>query len=117
MQVKRLVYQRFRNLTDGVFEPYEGVNVITGENAQGKTNLLEAVWLFTGGKSFRGAKDRELVAFDAEDSRLTLDFFAADREQQAVIDIKGRRTASLNGIGTASWYKRDVCLSTRGNCI
>ncbi len=105
MQVKRLVYQRFRNLTDGVFEPYEGVNVITGENAQGKTNLLEAVWLFTGGKSFRGAKDRELVAFDAEDSRLTLDFFAADREQQAVIDIKGRRTASLNGIAQSSAAK------------
>ncbi|MBQ3259403.1 MAG: DNA replication/repair protein RecF [Clostridia bacterium] len=105
MQVKRLVYQRFRNLVDGVFEPYEGVNVITGENAQGKTNLLEAVWLFTGGKSFRGAKDRELVAFDAEDSRLTLDFLAAGRDQQAVIDVKQRRTASLNGVAQSSAAK------------
>ena len=105
MQVKRLSYQQFRNLQDGTFEPYEGVNVITGENAQGKTNLLEAVWLFTGGKSFRQAKDRELVAFNAENSRLTLDFFAANRDQQAVIDIKQRRTAQLNGISQSSAAK------------
>ena len=39
------------------------MNVIYGRNAQGKTNLLEAVWLFTGGRSFRGARDGELVAF------------------------------------------------------
>ena len=92
MQVKRLEYQRFRNLKDGAFEPCGGVNVITGENAQGKTNLLEAVWLFTGGKSFRQAKDRELVGFDAEDSSLTRDFFAQNRDQHAFIDIKQRRT-------------------------
>lgn len=105
MQVKRLEYQRFRNLKDGAFEPCGGVNVITGENAQGKTNLLEAVWLFTGGKSFRQAKDRELVGFDAEDSRLTLDFFAQNRDQQAIIDIKQRRTAKLNGIAQSSAAK------------
>ncbi len=104
MQVTRLSYEGFRNLQAGMWEPYAGVNVILGENAQGKTNLLEALWLFTGGKSFRGAKDSELTAFGAEYSRLTMDFIADSREQQAEITVKARRSAVLNGVpqGTAS---------------
>lgn len=105
MKVTRLQYERFRNLKDGVFEPCEGVNVIMGENAQGKTNLLESIWLFTGAKSFRQSKDREMVAFQQEDSHLQLDFFAGGRDQQATISIKGRRTAQLNGIAQSSAAK------------
>lgn len=98
MKVTRLTYERFRNLQDGCFEPCAGVNVITGENAQGKTNLLEAIWLFTGGRSFRQAKDKEMIAFSGEDSRIKLDFVAGQREQTAEITIKQRRQAVLNGI-------------------
>ena len=46
MMVHRLATQQFRNLQDGELFPCEGVNVIYGDNAQGKTNLLEALWLF-----------------------------------------------------------------------
>ena len=60
MVVTRLGCQNFRNLRDGELFPCPGVNVIYGGNAQGKTNLLEGLWLFTGGHSFRGAKDTEL---------------------------------------------------------
>lgn len=111
MQVTRLTFDEYRNLVAGTWEPYAGVNVIVGENAQGKTNLLEALWLFTGGKSFRGAKDSELVAFGAEQSRLTMDFHAAGREQQAEITVKTRRTAVLNGIsqGAASRLAGNFC--------
>lgn len=105
MQVNRLTFEGFRNLQDGEFSPCSGVNVITGENAQGKTNLLEAIWLFTGGRSFRMAKDKELVGFDREDSRLTMDFFAAERDQTAEIHINGRRSAKLNGIAQSSAAK------------
>ncbi len=41
--------------------PGRELTVICGNNGQGKTNLLEAIWLLTGGKSFRGGKDAELV--------------------------------------------------------
>ena len=102
MRVTRLTFDRFRNLEAGEWHPYEGVNVILGENAQGKTNLLEAVWLFTGGKSFRGAKDSELTVFGAEQSRLSMDFYADGREQQAEIVIKTRRSATLNGVPQAA---------------
>lgn len=60
MYITRLTTENFRNLSDTELLPCQGVNVIYGGNAQGKTNLLEALWLFTGGHSFRGSKDGEL---------------------------------------------------------
>jgi DNA replication and repair protein RecF len=105
MQVTRVSFENFRNLKTGCFEPCEGVNVIVGENAQGKTNLLEAIWLFTGTKSFRAAKDSELVAFNEETCQLKMNFFAADREQEAEITIHARRAATLNGVKLSSAAK------------
>ena len=93
-----LRYSGFRNLEDGEFLPSPGINIIYGDNAQGKTNLVEALWLFTGGKSFRGAKDSELVRFERDKAVLTLDFNAQNRRQQAEISILGRRSAVLGGI-------------------
>lgn len=88
----------FRNLTAGEIVLSEGVNILYGENAQGKTNFLEAFWLFTGGKSFRGARDSELVAFGQEKAVLSLDFEAEERQQQAQLTIQKRRSLMLNGI-------------------
>lgn len=105
MQVSRLSFEGFRNLKPGCFQPGPGVNVIVGENAQGKTNLLEAIWLFTGTKSFRSAKDSELIAFGGEQSRLEMTFDAGGREQQAEITIQNRRAATLNGIKQSSAAK------------
>jgi DNA replication and repair protein RecF len=75
------------------------VNVIYGKNAQGKTNLLEAMWLFTGGRSFRGSKDADLIAHGGQKASLKLRFFSEEREQTAQIDVEnGRRSAFLNEI-------------------
>ena len=105
MQVSRITFEGFRNLKTGNFEPCPGVNVIVGENAQGKTNLLEAIWLFTGTKSFRSAKDSELIAFGSDQSHLKMNFTAAGREQEAEITIQNRRTATLNDIKLSSAAK------------
>lgn len=102
MRAERLEIRDFRNLRETVWRPGPGVNVIWGENAQGKTNLLEALWLFTGSKSFRGARDRELIALEQTEAALSLAFHAESREQQAVIKIASRRTAELNGIPQSS---------------
>lgn len=105
MFVERLATQNFRNLTDCEIFPCEGVNVIYGDNAQGKTNLLEGLWLFTGGHSFRGAKDSELPRLDREkgcnmqSAALALDFFSEERPQKAVLNIDGgRRSSVINGV-------------------
>ena len=101
MLVRELSFEGFRNLHSGRWTPSEGVNILFGDNAQGKTNLLEACWLFTGSRSFRGAKDSEMVAFDAEKASLELFFYAHGRDQEAAIAIQQRRQVSLN-----VWYFR-----------
>ncbi len=105
MYIQRLGTQRFRNLADTELFPCRGVNVIYGDNAQGKTNLLEALWLFTGGHSFRGAKDSELPRLDPETganesfAALALDFYGEEREQKALLRIEnGRRSSVINGV-------------------
>ncbi len=105
MVVTRLGCQNFRNLRDGELFPCPGVNVIYGGNAQGKTNLLEGLWLFTGGHSFRGAKDVELPRLDtatgenAPTAALALDFFSEGREQKALLQFEnGRRRSVINGV-------------------
>lgn len=98
MRVDRLAFDGFRNLIAGEVCPGEDVNIFYGDNAQGKTNLLEAIWLFTGARSFRGAKDRELVQFGREQAVLTMDLFAGGRDQQAKLTVDSRRHAELNGL-------------------
>lgn len=99
MNVKRFGWSNFRNLSEGEIFPSPGVNVICGNNAQGKTNLLEGMWLFTGERSFRGAKDSELVKKGSDRGEISLDFYGAERDQNAKIKIiNGRRSAELNGV-------------------
>ncbi len=99
MNILRLNYSNYRNLQPGEIVPESGINVIYGKNAQGKTNLLEAMWLFTGGRSFRGSKDADLVAYEAPKAELNLQFFSEEREQTAQIRIEnGRRSAALNEV-------------------
>lgn len=102
MKLTALEIENFRNIEHIKIEPCENVNVIFGENAQGKTNLLESIWLFTGCKSFRGTKDNELVTFKKERSKLKLDYFSDDREQYMEIDIDEKRKISKNGIAFPS---------------
>lgn len=98
MIVRELRFEGFRNLQSGTLTPVTGVNVLYGDNAQGKTNLLEALWLFTGGKSFRGSRDSELPGFGKEKAHLILTFEAAGRVQEAELTIVRRRQAVLNGV-------------------
>ena len=83
MKVLSLKTEHYRNLSSDLFVPGEGGNVLYGENAQGKTNLLEALWLFTGGKSFRGVKDSELISYGEKQASLILHFYSEEREQTA----------------------------------
>ena len=68
--VKTLKLENYRNIISADLEFCDGINVITGENGQGKTNLIEALWLLTGAKSFRGSKDRDLINRDCNFGRI-----------------------------------------------
>jgi DNA replication and repair protein RecF len=105
MTVERLKLKNYRNIEEITLLPSEGINIIFGENAQGKTNLIEALWLFTGCKSFRTSKDAELVRFGSDYAVCELDFYAFDRNQTAKITIEGNRKAELNGVELGSAAK------------
>ena len=98
MKINSIKIENFRNIENLSLDFDDNVNIIYGENAQGKTNLIEAIYLFTGSKSFRGVKDSELIRFNCEYSRLYIDFVNKEREQNAEIFIDSKRNAKLNGI-------------------
>lgn len=105
MIVQRLEAVNFRNIENAVIEPCEGVNIIYGDNAQGKTNLLESIWLFTGCRSFRGSKDSQLINFNSQKAALSIDFSDSQREQNAMLEIEKGRKFILNGVKLKSSSK------------
>lgn len=105
MIFKRLKLYNFRNISEAEIYPHEKMNIIYGDNAQGKTNLLEALWCFTGAKSFRGSKDSELVSFNSDKAKIEISFFDDEREQECVIEIDKTRKAILNGVELGSAAK------------
>lgn len=103
LKVCKIGFKNFRNLQDAVITPCEGVNVICGDNAQGKTNMVEALWFFCGGHSFRTSKDSEIIRWNENFARLDLVFFGQEREQNASIRFQaGKKTAVINGVEKAS---------------
>lgn len=98
MRISRLHLEQFRNIESLSVFPCETVNIIYGDNAQGKTNLLEAIWLLSGAKSFRGAKDADLIRFGESRALIESDFFCSGRQQTSKIQLEGKKTAWLNDI-------------------
>lgn len=99
MKVTSLELENFRNIPSARIEPCGGVNVIFGENAQGKTNLLEAMWLCSCGKSFRGARESQMIRFGEKAFRIDLSFADRQREQQLCYHSSGNgRKVRLNGV-------------------
>ena len=99
MKVNSIELNNFRNISSIALEADSGVNVIYGENAQGKTNIIEGIWLFTGCKSFRGSKDAELIKFGEDFSKLKMNFENSTREKQGEILIADKkRSFTLNGV-------------------
>ncbi len=87
MIIKKISCDGFKNLKGISFEPDENLNVIWGDNAQGKTNLLEAIWLCSGVSSFRGTKDRGFIAFDRDKCNISVDFQNIQRVQNISVEI------------------------------
>ncbi len=97
MQVEKLIISGFRNIENIEIMPDSQMNVIFGENAQGKTNILEALWLFTGAKSFRGGKEQNFLGFDKNTAKNTLLFKAAGVSLDAQMCFGEKREVFLNG--------------------
>ncbi|MCL2079101.1 MAG: DNA replication/repair protein RecF [Oscillospiraceae bacterium] len=81
MTISSLTLERFRNFQTASVTFSDGVNVITGRNGQGKTNLLEAIYYLASGRAFRTSTDKELINFDAESALIRTEIMSAERKQ------------------------------------
>ncbi len=97
MKIENFRAVNFRNLKTTEIIPNEQMNVICGENAQGKTNILEAIWLFTGAKSFRNSNENNFINFGKEKAVTNLDFIGKEIKNNAKIEFTEKRRAFLNG--------------------
>ena len=92
----------FRNSLEADVNFTDGVNVLVGNNAQGKTNLLEAVYMFSLGKSFRAAKESDMVNFDMNEAKVSLTYRENSRSDLQNITMKigknRRRVIEINGL-------------------
>lgn len=100
MYIEKLTLQSFRNYAAAELEFSPGTNFIYGNNAQGKTNILEAVYLFAQGRSHRAKTDKELVRFGDDAARLAIDFSDSTRSYRGKMQImkNGRKSVSVNHV-------------------
>ena len=101
MRIKKLKVENFRNLENLDIEFSEGINIIYGNNAQGKTNIIESIYIFSFGKSFRANKDIELLKFDKEYFLSNIEIMKKDRELEMDFGfdkISNKKMIKVNGV-------------------
>lgn len=92
MRIDKLYFEHFRNLKTQHVDPNTGINIIWGENGQGKTNLLEGIYLFAHLKSFRGAGNIDLIQAQWDNARIvaTVNRAQVSRQLELKISPTGR---------------------------
>ena len=102
MIINKISCNGFKNLKNVDITPDKSLNILMGENAQGKTNLIEAIWICTGVRSFRSTKDKDMIDLEGDKADISISFENDYREQKidfSVLrqDIKNKRIL-LNGV-------------------
>lgn len=100
MYITEVSLQNFRNLAQLKIEPSEGINVIYGSNAQGKTNFLESLYFCAMGRSLRGKSDQQLIRFDEEESHIRMLVQRKQRYDRIDVHLKKdeKKGIAVNGL-------------------
>ncbi len=88
MQIDSLEIKDFRNLKNQKAEFSEGINIIYGENAQGKTNILESIYLCASGKSHKGSRENEMIRNECEEAHIKSEFSGAHGHTRVDVHLK-----------------------------
>lgn len=115
MLLNRLSIRDFRNYESCDIDLSEGVTLLSGRNAQGKTNMLEAIYALSAGRSFRAAKDSEMVRWETEAAWVKgwISGSYSDFTLSFSVNSAGRKSARLNDVGKI----KSAELSDRMNAV
>ena len=98
MLITNLKIKNFRNYKELNLKFDKKINIFYGHNAQGKTNIIESIFLCAIGKSFRTNKDKELIKFNENFLNIEINYEKSDRDGKIKIDISDKKDIYLNGI-------------------
>ena len=100
MIIESLELKDYRNYENLNIKLSTGVNIFYGDNAQGKTNILESIYLATTSKSHRGSKDKDIIRFNAGESHIKLMIKRMDASVRMDMHIKKNKAkgVAINGI-------------------
>lgn len=98
MYIEKIKLQNFRNYKQLELNLNKNINIIYGNNAQGKTNILESIFLCSFGKSFRTTKEKEMIKFDETNLVVEVFYQKKDRDGKIKIEIGDKKQIYLNGI-------------------
>ena len=98
MNITKINLKNFRNYDEQEIELGNNINIFYGDNAQGKTNIIESIFLCAIGKSFRTTKENELIKFNKDFASVYIEYEKSDREGNIKIDISNKKSIYTNGI-------------------
>jgi len=98
MFIKEIKLENFRNYDFEKIELNEKTNIIYGDNAQGKTNILEAIFINSLGKSFRTNKDKELIKKNKKSAKVEIKFVKNNREEKTKLELSDKKIFYINDI-------------------
>ena len=98
MYIKEISLDNFRNYDRQKIKLNKNINIIYGNNAQGKTNIIEAIFLCAYGKSFRSKKDFDLIKFNKEKANVEVSYKREDREGTIKVEIEDKKIFFINEI-------------------
>ena len=100
MKINSIHLTNFRNYTNSIIKLTDGVNFILGQNAQGKTNLLESIYLCAISKSPKTSKEKQMINFDAEFAKVFLDFstIAGNKNIEIILNNSNKKIIKINNI-------------------
>ena len=100
MVIKSLKLKNYRNYDKLHMDFSHGTNILYGDNAQGKTNILEAIYVCATTKSHRGSKDKEIIQFDRDESHIKLNVRKRDVPYRIDMHLKKNRAkgVAVNGV-------------------
>ena len=98
MYIENIKLSNFRNYTKQEVNFDKNINIFYGNNAQGKTNIIEAIYLCAIGKSYRTSKEKEVIKINEEYSKIEVNYSKSDRNGKVKFEVSDKKMISLNEI-------------------